>query len=248
MPVQSDLFYLGLNGGPNAIAQFSKTEYRSARITVQSSSNVEHQLSEVYLIHDNNLVYIRQMDFIYTTDPFVSYTATIDGNNVYLQANSSLPNTDLVLFANLFDNPVTASDKTVDFASIVANATAMASLSPNDNTNYATAMTASLDKHEDLTILKRQIENSIAHMQTAEFAARTDADKNDYINNLANTINSTANTLDQTVQSDIQTYYDVSKQVESVSSLTNINLGMSNSKVKVLMEKVLNETGKSIFK
>ena len=140
MPAQSDLFYFGLNGGPNAIAQFSKTTYRGAKITVQASSNVEHQLSEMYLLHDNNLAYIRQLDFIYTTDPFVVFTATIDSNNVYLRATSGLPNTDIVIFATLFDNPVTASDKGVNFDSIVSNATAISSLYPDDKTDYAAAM------------------------------------------------------------------------------------------------------------
>lgn len=247
MPAQSDLFYFGLNGGPNAIAQFSKTTYRGAKITVQASSNVEHQLSEMYLLHDNNLAYVRQLDFIYTTDPFVVFTATIDSNNVYLQATSGLPNTDIVIFATLFDNPVTASDKGVNFESIVSNATAISSLYPDDTTDYAAAMTASLDKKTDLETLQIKIRDGIAYMATAAFNAESDTFKNDFINNLANTINSTATTLDETVQSDVQNYYDVSKKIESASTLAGLTVGMTNPNVSGFMQKILNANGKSIL-
>lgn len=247
MPQQTDLFYFGLNNGPNAIAQFSKNDYRSARITLQASSNVEHQLSEVYLIHDNTTAYIRQIDFIYTTDPFIDYTATIDGNNVNLFANSSLANTDIVIFANLFDNPITADDKAVNFDSIVSSAMAVSNMYPSDNTDYAAAMTSSLDKTEDIYLIQMRIDSAIAHMKTAEFNARSTADKNDYINALANAINNTASTLSSSVQADVQAFYDVSKKIEAASALTNINVGVSNPNVKVLMDKVLNANGKSLF-
>jgi hypothetical protein len=247
MPAQSDLFYFGLNGGPNAIAQFSKTTYRGAKITVQASSNVEHQLSEMYLLHDNNLAYVRQLDFIYTTDPFVVFTATIDSNNVYLQATSGLPNTDIVIFATLFDNPVTASDKGVDFQSVVSNATAISSLYPDDKTDYAAAMTASLDKKADIEALNIRIRDGIAYMATAAFNAESNSYKNDFIHNLANTINSTATTLDETVQSDVQAYYDVSKKIDSASTLAGLNVGMMNTNVSAFMQKILNANGKSIL-
>lgn len=248
MPAQSDLFYFGLNNGPNAVAQFSKMDYRSAKITIQASSNAEHQLSEVYMIHDSKEAYIRQFNFIYTKDPFITYTATIDANNVYLKANSALPNTDLVIFATLFDNPVTAADKSIDLPAIMSAAMSIASLSPTDNTDYAAAMTSSLDKREDVELLNRTINDSLEYMQTAEFLALPDSQQNEYLENLANNINNTANTLNQTVQSDLQAYYDVSKKIESTTALASMTVGVTNKNVSNLMSKVLNSTGKSIFK
>lgn len=247
MPVQADVFYFGLNGGPNVVAQFSKSEYRSAKITVQASSNVEHQLSDIYLIHDNKLVYIRETDLIYTIDPFVDFTANIDSNNVYLSANTALPNTDLVIYATLFDNPVTSADKTIDLEKILESTASISSLIPDDKTDYAAKLTSSLNKQEEIYLLKRKINESIEYMQTADFTSQTTAFKQAYITDLTNSINSTSNTLNSTVQSDVQAFYDVSKKIESMSTLTNINLGYSNQNTKGLLQKILSSNGKSLF-
>ena len=247
MPAQADLFYFKLNNGPNVIAQFTKTAYRSARVTVQASSNTEHQLTEVYLMHDNTLAYIRELDLIYTTDSFVTYTASIDSNNVYLSANSSLPNTDLVIFGTLFDNPITAGDKSVDLTKIMQISTSMASLYPDDNIDHSMAMTASLDKRDDIYILNKQISLAIDYMQTPSFIGLSDAEKNAYINGLTDKINTSSNTLSETVKSDIQNYYDATKQLESMTTLTNLDSGF-NSSGSALADKVLNSTGKSLFK
>jgi hypothetical protein len=247
MPVQADLFYFGLNNGPNVIAQFSKSEYRSAKITIQASSNVEHQLSDVYLIHDNKLVYTRVTDLIYTIDPFVDFTANIDSNNVYLSANTTLANTDLVIYATLFDNPVTSADKTIDLEKILESTTSMASLMPDDKTDYAAKLTSSLGKQDEIYLLKRKINESFAYMQTSDFTSQTSAFKQAYITDLTNSINNTSNTLNNSVQSDVQTFYDVSKKIESMSTLTNINLGYSNVNTKGLLDKILSSNGKSLF-
>lgn len=247
MPMQSDTFYFKLNGGPNTIAQFSKTQYRSARITVQASSNAEHQLSEIYLMHDNKLAYIREVDLIYTTDSFVDYTATIDGNNVYLKANTTLPNTDLVIFGTLFDNPVTSSDQSIDLTKIVEISTAMTSLYPNDNVDFASTMTASLDKQQEVEDIYLHINNSIEYMQTPAFAALSAAAKNAYIDNLTDRINSTSNTLSEVVKKDTENYYDATKKLDSMTVLSGLSAGFSSSSAN-LASKILKPEVSSKFR
>ena len=60
-------------------------------------------------------------------------------------------------------------------------------------------------------------------------------------------INTTSNTLNVTVQSDIQSFYDVGKKVEALSTLTNLNLGYTNKYTKRLIDKVLNANNKTLF-
>jgi hypothetical protein len=247
MPVQSDLFYFSLNGGPNTIAQFSKTSYRSARITIQASSNNEHSLSEIYVLHDNENVYIRELDFIYTIDPFVDYTATIDTNNVYIMANTTLPNTDLVIFANLFDNPVTSADDSIDLEKIIETSSTISSLLPEDKTDYAAQLTSSLNKESDVMNFNRKINDSLEYMTSSAFTALSNTAQATFISSLADFINNTSNTLSESVQSDVQAFYDTSKKIESMSTLTNINLGYSNDNTKGLLQKILNANGKSLF-
>lgn len=247
MPGQVELFYFGLNGGPNTVYEFVKTQYRSAKITIQASSNAEHQLSDVYLMHDNELAYIRQFNYIYTSDPFVEYTATIDSNNVYLKANTLLSNTDLVIYGTLFDNPVTAADQNIDLESVIDVATSVSSMYPDDNTDYTSAMTSSLNKQNDVYVLHRKINDSLAYMEGAEFAAQTPEFKEKYINDLANSINNISETLDSAVNSDIQNYYDVTKKIESMTAVSGLSVGYSDPKTKSLLDKVLKPETVSIF-
>ena len=247
MPQQAELFYFDLNGGPNTIAQFSKTDYRSAKVTIQASSDASHQLSEVYLLHDNSLVYIREINYIYSYDPFVDYTATIDANNVYLKATTTLPNTDLVIFGVLFDNPVTTSDKTIDLEKIIESTTSIAALDPTDSTDYAAKITSSLDKNDEIYSLNRKLNESIQYMTSSEFTALSNTEQAQYMTDLTYYINTTSNTLNVTVQSDIQSFYDVGKKVEALSTLTNLNLGYTNKYTKRLIDKVLNANNKTLF-
>lgn len=248
MPAQSELFYFGLNAGPNTIAEFSKTLYRSARITIQASSGQEHQLSEVYLMHDNTLAYIRELNFIYTSDPFVDYTATIDANTVYLRANSTLPNTDFVIFADLFDNPVTAATQELDLEAVIETASAMESMYPDAKDTYAEALTSSLNKQDDVYLLQRKIDDSIAYMQSAEFDTKDDVFKASYINNLANSINTISESLSQSVDSDVRNYFDMSRQIESMTAVSSFQSAFSGgSASRQILDKVLKEESKSVF-
>lgn len=247
MPAQIEEFYFALNGGPNTVFDIKKTQYRSARITIQASSNVEHQLSEVYVMHDNNLAYIRQLNFIYTSDPFVEYTATIDANNLYLRANTTLPNTDLVIYGDLFDNPTTAEDQSIDLERIVDISTTMSSLYPNENSDYAASMTSSLEKQNEVYVLYRKIEDGMEYMQTAEFTSASADFKSKYMNDLANSINSISNTLDSAVNTDVQNYYDATKKIESMTAVSGLSSGYSDPNTKRLLSRVLKPEAASIF-
>lgn len=249
MPATTELFYFGLNDGPNTIAQFSKTTYRSARVTIQASSGQEHQLSEVYLMHDNTLAYIRELNFIYTSDPFVDFTATIDANNVYLKANTTLPNTDIVIFADLFDNPVTSATQEIDLTSIISTTEAMSAMYPDSDEDYAESLTSSLNKEDEVYQLQRKIEDSIGYMKTSEFLAESDGYKENYLNELANSINNMSSSLSAAVDSDVQNYFNMSRKIESMTSLSGIQTAFSRGGAasKKILGRVLNEETKSAF-
>lgn len=239
--------YLTLNGGPNAVFEIAKTQHRSAKIVIQASSNAEHQLSEVYVMHDNKKAYIRQLDIIYTTDPFVTYTANINSNTMFLKATSTLANTDLILQADLFVASVAAADKTVDLEGIIDAATSISSLYPNDSTNYADAMTGSLSKQNDVYVLNRKINDSLEYMQTAEFNSQSASFKQKYMDDLANSINTISNTLDTSVDSDLRNYYEATKKIESMTAVSGLSAGYSDPNAKRILDRVLKPEAASIF-
>lgn len=247
MPEQVDNFYFKLNNGPNTILEIVKTQYRSAKVTIQASSNNEHQLSDVYIMHDSTTGYIRQIDFIYTSDPFVTYTANVDASNMYLLANSALPNTDLVISGQLFDNPVTAADQNIDLENIIEAAASIGALYPDDDTDYATAMTSSLDKHNDVYVMHRKINDGMNYMQTAEFNSQTAAFKAKYMNDLANSINNISGTLSTAVDSDVKAFYDVAKKIESMTAVSGIGVGYADPNARKILDKVLKPEAVTVF-
>jgi len=247
MTTQEEFLYSNLNDGPNVILEFAMTQYRSAKVTIQASSNAEHQLSEVYVMHDNKKVYIRQLDVIYTIDPFVNYSANTNSNIVYLRATTNLTNTGLVVQATLFDNPNSSEDKTIDLENIIGVATSMSSLYPDDQTDYATAMSSSLNKQNEVYILQRKIEDSMEYMQSAEFNAQTVEFKEKYINDLANSINTLSSDLDSTVDSDISAYYDATRKIESMTAVSGLSAGYNDPRTKSLLDRVLKPEAASIF-
>jgi hypothetical protein len=247
MTTQEEFLYTSLNNGPNVILEFAMTQYRSAKVTIQASSNTEHQLSEVYIMHDNKKVYIRQLDVIYTIDPFVNYSANTNSNIVYLRATTNLTNTDLVVQATLFDNPNSSEDKTIDLETIIDAATSISSMFPNDTTDYAAEMSKSLSKQNEVYVLQRKIDDSMTYMQSAEFNAQTVEFKEKYINDLANSINTLSSDLDSTVDSDISAYYDATRKIESMTAVSGLSAGYNDPRTKSLLDRVLKPEAASIF-
>jgi len=245
--IQTELIYQKLNGGPNLIANFSKTNYRSAKIVIQASSNLSHQLSEMYVIHDGNTAFTSTSNLVNTSSVFTTFTANTDANLVYVYATSSEPNTDLAIFVTNYKNPVEPAEETLYLDSVTQVASLMGAFYPDANTNYADALTSSLNKEKELTELNIRFNKGLEYMQTAEFLAKPTSQQAHYINSLANSINSLSQTLDDAVTSDIENYRQFSRNVDSMALVTDLNSKYANPHSKAILDKVLKRETKVIF-
>lgn len=236
------LIYQNLNGGANTITEFRKTQNRSAKYKIQASAETEHMFSDVYVMHDDKIVYIRQVDQIYTIDPFVTYTATIDKNNVYLKATTTLANTNLVVSGELLRHPVTSSDPNMSLESVLAVSSAMSALYPDDNTDHLASMTSSLDLQNEKYKLYRKMTDGFDYMKTAEFAAMDSTFRAKYANDLANTINSASSTMKSTLQKDRENFYAASKKLDAITAVSGINNAYhTNPKSQSLLKRLLSK-------
>lgn len=247
MPDANNFLYLNLTGGPNVITQIAKTEYRSGKYMIQASSNNRHQLSEVYVLFDDKTAYIRQYDQIYNIDPFVEYSANVDSGNLYLRATTSISNTSLAVYGELYSHPIIKPDKNIDMQNIMELAVSMSAMYPDDNTDHISALTSSLDVKKELDELNVVIDTSIEYMQTAEFNALTSEQKAAYLNDAANSINRLSNELDSAVESDIANYKDMSRKVQAMTSVATVDAAYRNPKVKPFLDKVLKPEAREVF-
>ena len=89
-----------VSGDLQEIFSFDARKFRSAKYMIQASAaNTErgHTCTELYILHDNELAYTRELVAIYTQDSFTAYTTQFLENRVRVLANTSAPNTDFVI-------------------------------------------------------------------------------------------------------------------------------------------------------
>lgn len=244
---ETELIYKGLNGGPNLIANFSKTAFRSVKIMVNASSNLNQQMSEVYVIHDGNTAYMNTSNLIDSLGVFTTFTSNTDNNTVYVYATSSEPNTDLGIYVTSYSIEEPAADEKLYLESVVSTAATMATLYPNSNVDFASALTSSLDKEKQLAELNVRIDRSVAYMQTAEFLAKSAAEQATYMNDLANSINNISEDLNSAVDSDIRAFKQYTQEIESMVTVASLNNQYQDPTAKKILDKVLKRDVKTAF-
>jgi len=244
---ETELLYKGLNGGPNLIANFSKTAFRSAKITVQASANLHQQMTEIYVIHDGNTAYINTSNMIDSLGVFTTFEANTDNASVYIYATSSESNANLSIFITSYADSIPSVESKMHLESIVATATSMDAFYPNSNVDYASALTSSLDKERQLTELNVRINKSIEYMETAEFLAKSSAQKAEYINDLANNINNISDDLNTAVDNDIKAFNQYTTDIESMAVAATLNGQYQNPVGRKVLNKVLKRDAKTLF-
>lgn len=244
---ETELLYKGLNGGPNLIANFSKTTFRSAKIMVNASSNVNQQMSEIYVIHDGNTAYMNTSNLIDSLGVFTTFEANTDNSTVYVYATSSQPNTDLGIYVTSYSIEEPANDEKLHLDSVVSTAALMSTLYPDSNVDFASQLTSCLDKEKQLAELNVRIDRSIAYMQTAEFLARPAAEQASYMNDLASSINNISDDLNSAVDSDIRAFKQYTQDIDSMVTVASLNNQYQNPAGKKILDKVLKRDVKTAF-
>lgn len=231
------------------IISFSAKTFRSAKYFIQATSNNEHQSSEIFVIHDNVRVYTREVDQIYTTDPFIIFTSQFTDNTVKILANTSLPNTDLVIYGIKLEVATKASSKdTITQEKILESAKSMAGFYPSDPTDYIELQASSLLKPNSAYNLQDSIENLVERMTHYTFESLSDAEKESYIRDYANTINRVTLSMQASIDSDIAAHEDITKKIESASVVYGISSSYSDPRAKRLLDLTLQDNVKNNLK
>jgi hypothetical protein len=226
--------------------EFNARRYRSAKYFIQGTANNEHQTSEVFLIHDNNRVYVREVDLIYTQDPFIQFTGSLSDNVVRVMANTEFQNTSLVIYGIRLEVASNAeSQSVISQDKILASARAMKGFYGEDGNNYVQLQSNSIFNTVPLTTIDYHIREMSRKINSNEFNALSTAQKQAYLRDYANTINSSANALQNSIDSDIAAYNDVSKKIEAASVLATINTNYSDPESKALLNLTLQPSVKS---
>jgi hypothetical protein len=226
--------------------EFNARRYRSAKYFIQGTANNEHQTSEVFLIHDNNRVYVREVDLIYTQDPFIQFTGSLSDNVVRVMANTEFQNTSLVIYGIRLEVASNAeSQSVISQDKILASARAMKGFYGEDGNNYVQLQSNSIFNTVPLTTIDYHIREMSRKINSNEFNVLSTAQKQAYLRDYANTINSSANALQNSIDSDIAAYNDVSKKIEAASVLATINTNYSDPESKALLNLTLQPSVKS---
>jgi hypothetical protein len=226
------LTYFGVPSGVNtAIISFSSKKYRSAKYLIQCSCNSEHQTSEVYVTHDNSHVYSREVDLIYTRDPFINFTSQIVNNTISILANTILDNTNIVVYGTRLEISTPANSlPEMSQKKILESAAVMRAYYPDSTTDYVLLQSGSLYTGNLVAELSQEVSDIVPLLLHQNFLSLSSGDKSTYISNLANAINTKSQSIQASIDSDITQYMNIAKQLEAVGIVSSIVFNYSNSK------------------
>lgn len=241
------IYYFNMNNSvgsnSNTIIEFSKEDYRSAKFTIQASSQnlvsnaVYHQVSDIFLIHDGASLNVAETNKLTTNGNFITYFGDIYNGNVRIRANSYQPNVDFVMFSQVFEVATKAElNQSISFDSIIQNAQAYQALFPDDTTNYIELQAGSLFKQDLVNQISTTIEELELKMIGRDFEALSNSQKAAVINGIANTINTQSDALQASIDSDTQNFEDVNRQLEVASLVANIQNTYADPNAKVLID------------
>jgi hypothetical protein len=220
---------------------FDATRFRSAKYYIQATSGSEHQMTEYSVIHDNAIVYGREINTTYTIDPFVSFTSELNGTNVSVIATSTLPNTNLVIYGIRLKTAKSAkSYPDMSQFRILENHKTVKSYY-NDDVDYVAQQTSSLTA-TSIFSLARSIEDLIVELTGPGFVSSSTLDKQLKIDSAANNINTLATELQQSIETDHNVFVNLSKRIEVLKMASNWSELNQDASAKKLLDMTLNQS------
>lgn len=240
-------FFYDVPGNTNTtIVSFSVNKVRSAKYFVQGSVGLDHQTSEVYIIHDSNTAFTRELGLIYTRNPFIKFTSKIESNTLSLIANSAIPNVDIVVYGVKLQVATKSSSlNAISQEKILESARGLSGFYPEDTTDYVRLQANSLFNTGTISTLDQTVSQMLDYLTNSTFNQLTLSQKQQYINDYANTINNITAEMQQFIDSDIAAQQEVSRKLESASLLYSVSNNYSDPNAKTLLDLTLTDTVKN---
>jgi hypothetical protein len=225
----STFFGLEANSFTNIIS-FPANKYRSGKYLVQASADKEHQLTELYVMHDNKNVFLREVLMVMTQDPFVVFTGTLVDNTVRVLANTAYSNTDMVVDGTRLQIATKAkSSAQISQKKILEQAAAMRAYAPSNKTDHVAAQAGSILKVSLVADLSQKIKDIVPLMRDPSFVSSQGGEAG-ALTFMANTINTMCLDLQNSVDNDIASYDNIAKQIEALEVLYILQTHYANSK------------------
>ena len=239
--------YIHVNSVPEGnlipIFSFNAKKFRSAKYMIQASAaNTDrgHQATELYILHDNELAYTREVVSIYTQDPFVSFTTQFLNSNVRVLANVSADNTDFVIHGTKLRIARTAEnyEEMSQQAIIVSHETLQAYL--DDGVDYILLQSGSLLRSDVIAKLAREFNDMLAILSSPAFLAQSTGAKQAEILSWADDIIFCRNEIQSSIDTDYDNFVRVRKLVEALNISQNLTIAYTSETSNTILKTSLN--------
>lgn len=243
-----DLYYNDVSGDLYPIISFSAKKFRSAKYWIQATAGDSgHQATELYVTHDNRVVYTRQVESVYTEDPFIELTAQLLDGNIRVLANTAYPNTKFVTYGiRLRIARNSESYKRMSQSKILNNAQQLTSFL-NDGVNYTAYQCGSLTKRGLVGNIGREFRDMLSRLSNAIFEAQSVAAKQAAILDWAASINNDTSALQESINSDYTAFMDCGRKLEALGIAYTLTTGYQDSNTKSVIAPTLNTQVKTIL-
>lgn len=235
--VTEQYFYYNLPASVSTqFGSFNAKYYRSAKYYVQATAAKEHQLTELMVVHDNSFAYARVVDDVYTRDPFVTYNAILSGGKINLYANTTIANTDLVVYGTKLQIAKDSSSPERMSQFKILDSHNILSTYYNDGTDYISLQTQSLQRGNTVAELQRDFNDTLNLLVIPPFTTMSTADKQNFILSQANAINNLNRSLQSYIDSDYTQYQIAEKKAQAIRILNQMSNSYSDPYAKNLID------------
>jgi hypothetical protein len=224
------------------VVVFDATRFRSAKYYIQATSGSEHQMTEYSVIHDNAIVYGREVMSTYTIDPFVTLTSTLSGTNVSINATSTLANTNLVIYGIKLKTAKSAkSYPEMSQHKIIENHKIMKSYF-GDDVDYVAMQTGAITNTGVISTLARTINDLVPELTGPSFVGLSTPEKQTKLTDMASALNTKASELQGLVDSDHNNFVMLSKRAEVLKMASLWSESNEDPAAKALMNVTLKQS------
>jgi len=224
------------------ILSFNAKQFRSAKYFVQATCVREHQLSELYIIHDNVLPYVREVGTTYTQDPYVDFSASLVNGVLSVLAKSQVANTSYLISGKRLKIAKTGLAHTeMSQGRILENAQLLTAYLA-DGVDYVAYQSASLFKANLIAELARELRDMIAWMSSSTFDGLSLSDKQNTLLSYAETLNMRNAAIQIAIETDYTAYETVKKQLTALSVAFDITSNYANANARPVLTATLNNT------
>jgi hypothetical protein len=231
------------SGGPTLLFSFDSRKFRSAKYTVQASADITdrgHQVTELYILHDNHHAYTHESTPIYSQEPFVTYTTRLLNSNVEVFANTTAVNTNFVIYGTRLkiakDSKIYPEMSQQAIIQIHENISAIL----NDGVDYVSLMSASLLKSYLVANLAREFSDFLVNLTDPVFLAQSTAQKQAALISAAAVMLGLRNSIQSSIDLDWQNFRDTRKLQESLDIAYNLTVSYTDAAGNTIPSATLN--------